>query len=82
MNCCKGAAAPKKNQRLEDGVRIAVIGWGSLIWNQAELQISKPFTLGGPALNIEFARISMDGRLTLIVDDGFQSNCFKYHCSV
>jgi len=52
---------------------IAVLGWGSLIWNPRDL---KPYLLypnwrdDGPLLPIEFARISKDGRLTLVVCPG------------
>jgi gamma-glutamylcyclotransferase (GGCT)/AIG2-like uncharacterized protein YtfP len=49
-------------------VKIAIIGWGSLIWNPADLPHSGSWHAGGPALPIEFSRISPDGRLTLIID--------------
>jgi hypothetical protein len=54
-------------------MKIAIIGWGSLIWDPRNLEIDK--TLGengwhndGPILPIEFSRISNDGRLTLVID--------------
>ena len=50
-------------------MRIACLGWGSLIWDQREL----PIVLGaeswhgdGPSLPIEFARQSSRDRLTLV----------------
>lgn len=56
-------------------MRIAILGWGSLIWDPRNLEIDK--TLGqngwftdGPMLPIEFARISQDGRLTLVIAQG------------
>ena len=49
-------------------MRIAIIGWGSLIWSPRELPHEGPWLLGGPALPIEFSRISRDGRLTLVID--------------
>ncbi|MFW6272552.1 MAG: hypothetical protein ACOC2U_02080 [bacterium] len=56
-------------------MKIAILGWGSLIWNPGNLGIDK--TKGkngwcddGPMLPIEFARISRDGRLTLVIVPG------------
>ena len=48
-------------------MKIAVIGWGSLIWSPGMLQISTWWHRDGPELPIEFARISDDGRLTLVI---------------
>jgi len=53
-------------------MKIAVLGWGSLIWNpkreSGELNLAddKWFS-DGPELPIEFARISNDKRLTLVL---------------
>jgi len=53
-------------------MKIAVLGWGSLIWNpkrkSGELNLAddKWFS-DGPTLPIEFARISSDKRLTLVL---------------
>lgn len=51
---------------------IAILGWGSLVWNPQNLEIDK--TQGqngwfpdGPMLPIEFARISKGPRLTLVI---------------
>lgn len=51
---------------------IAILGWGSLVWNPENLEIDK--TQGqngwfpdGPVLPIEFARISKGPRLTLVI---------------
>ena len=56
-------------------MKIAILGWGSLIWNPGNLGIDK--TQGengwhddGPELPVEFARISKDGRLTLVIVPG------------
>ncbi len=47
-----------------------ILGWGSLIWDPRDLEqcLVGPWRTGGPVLPIEFARISGDGRLTLVVD--------------
>lgn len=50
-------------------MNITILGWGSLIWDQRDLPISGDWQLGGPALPIEFSRISRDGRLTLVIDE-------------
>jgi hypothetical protein len=51
-------------------MRIAIIGWGSLIWCPGSLQIRTGWFSNGPILPIEFARISGDGRLTLVINPG------------
>jgi hypothetical protein len=50
-------------------MHIAILGWGSLIWNPCDLSIDGEWLLGGPTLPIEFARISSDERLTLVIDE-------------
>jgi hypothetical protein len=49
--------------------RIAILGWGSLIWEPRELETIGEWQMGGPVLPIEFSRVSNDGRLTLVVDE-------------
>lgn len=52
-------------------MKIAVLAWGSLVWEPRELQIeSGSWKEDGPSLPIEFARISQDGRLTLVIYEG------------
>jgi hypothetical protein len=48
-------------------MNIAVIGWGSLIWCPGSLRIKTKWRKEGPLLPIEFARISEDWRLTLVI---------------
>ena len=49
-------------------MKIAVLGWGSLIWCPKDLKIKdKNWKEDGPKLPIEFARISKDRRLTLVI---------------
>lgn len=49
-------------------MKIAILGWGSLIWDPGSLRIKGDWQTGGPQLPIEFSRISNDGRLTLVID--------------
>lgn len=54
-------------------MKIAILGWGSLIWNPQNLNYNTEtgWQSEGPILPIEFARISNDGRLTLVItEDG------------
>lgn len=49
-------------------MKIAVLGWGSLIWDPRNLRIKeKIWFKDGPHLPVEFARVSCDGRLTLVL---------------
>ena len=50
-------------------MKIAILGWGSLIWSPQTLNYNTTFgwQTNGPILPIEFARISKDGRLTLVL---------------
>ena len=50
-------------------MKIAILGWGSLIWDQRELLTLDGWQKGGPMLPIEFSRISSGGRLTLVIDE-------------
>ncbi len=47
---------------------IAVLGWGSLVWDPRGLPLKGDWQIGGPTLPIEFSRISRDCRLTLVID--------------
>jgi hypothetical protein len=50
-------------------MKIAILGWGSLIWDPRELRLAGNWLVGGPILPIEFSRISDDGRLTVVIDE-------------
>lgn len=47
---------------------IAIIAWGSLVWDPRSLPCKGEWEPGGPELSIEFSRVSKDCRLTLVVD--------------
>ncbi|MCI0559420.1 MAG: hypothetical protein MN733_13070 [Nitrososphaera sp.] len=51
-------------------MRIAIIGWGSLIWCNKNLHVKLPWRKDGPHLPIEFTRKSGDSRLTLVLAAG------------
>ena len=56
-------------------MKIAILGWGSLIWDPRNLEIENSqgrngWIDDGPMLPIEFARISNNGRLTLVIVPG------------
>ena len=59
-------------------VKIAVLAWGSLVWDPRDLKTAAKFAPNGPLLPIEFCRISADGRLTLVIDETFGDVCTSY----
>jgi len=50
-------------------MKIAVLAWGSLYWDKRNLKILGEWKKGGVSLPVEFARISKDGRLTLVITE-------------
>jgi hypothetical protein len=52
--------------------RIAVLGWGSLLKRPKRLSLKTRWRNDGPSLPIEFARISGDEHLTLVIVPGRQ----------
>jgi hypothetical protein len=51
------------------GMDIAILAWGSLVWDKQQLSLATEFRPNGPSLPIAFSRVSGDGRLTLVIDD-------------
>ena len=59
-------------------MRIAILAWGSLVWDRRELAITKAFKADGPRLPIEFCRVSGDGRLTLVIEEALGTSGQTY----
>ena len=65
---------------MADDKKIAVLGWGSLIWDKSRnlCTRNKEWNEDGPYLPIEFARKSRDGRITLVIYDDYMKDKDKW----
>lgn len=61
------AAEPSKGPR-SMAFRIGCLAWGSLVWDPRTLPRAGGFQTDGPKLPIEFSRVALDGRVTLVID--------------
>jgi len=63
-------------------MKIAMLAWGSLIWEPHTLQTASCFVPFGPILPVEFSRMSgavgKPKRLTLVMDEANGSSCHTY----
>jgi hypothetical protein len=59
-------------------MKIAVLAWGSLVWDCGGLAITTAVEPNGPRLPVEFSRVSGDGRLTLVIDEASGAPCTTY----
>ncbi len=50
-------------------MKIACLGWGSLIWDARNLLIQGEWQTKGPFLPVEYVRKSNNGRLTLVITE-------------
>jgi hypothetical protein len=53
--------------------RIGCLAWGSLVWDPRTLPRAGAFRDDGPKLPVEFSRVALDGRVTLVVDPTAQA---------
>ncbi|MBD2089067.1 hypothetical protein H6F67_04255 [Microcoleus sp. FACHB-1515] len=56
-------------------MKIAILGWGSLIWKPGDLPIASAWKTGGPVLPLEFSRVSDNRKLTLVLDPEVGASC-------
>lgn len=60
-------------------MKIAILGWGSLIWDPQDLPREGIWERPGPSLCLEFSRVSRDCRLTLVINPDHGEDCKTYY---
>lgn len=50
-------------------MKIAVLAWGSLVWDRRDIVAAADFKPNGPRLPSEFCRVSEDGCLTMMINE-------------
>jgi cation transport regulator ChaC len=66
---------------------VAILGWGSLIWNPPDSYLTEADRLkmpgcwhsDGPMLPLEFSRVAGDGHLRLVIDPVHGRNCRVFY---
>jgi hypothetical protein len=59
---------------------VAILGWGSLVWDPRQLHVATPWELTDLRLPLEFSRISQrERRLTLVIDTNDGAECGVYY---
>ncbi|MBM3622141.1 MAG: hypothetical protein FJX20_15775 [Alphaproteobacteria bacterium] len=59
-------------------MKVAILAWGSLVWDRRDLMLAGSFVPTGPSLPLEFSRVSRDRRLTLVIDEARGTLCTTY----
>ncbi|MDU1189996.1 MAG: hypothetical protein E6990_18890 [Enterobacter sp.] len=60
-------------------MKIACLGWGSLIWKSGALPVAGEWQTDGPSLPVEFCRVSDGGELaTAICMNALPCRCFGH----
>lgn len=66
----QGEQADEPQEGVEEKMNIALLAWGSLIWEPRGLALVSTWELCGPEMPLEFSRVSLSrgGALTLVID--------------
>ena len=52
-------------------MKVCILGWGSLLWDNSCLNIIKDWKKTDIYIPLEYSRLSLDGRLTLVIDNEY-----------